>query len=494
MATFTFETITPEQAAAFTAADRLVFTTGSASEVTATYVPAVVAQDGTVTSPARTELTRGATTRSFDNDAIAVASGAGRINFNTASSLLLGTEEANTLNTSTQDSANAPANVFAFDGDDVITTGTGRDTVAAGLGNDTITTGAGADFVTANLGNDSVLAGAGADTIDGSDGNDTIYGGNGADNITGGVGFDFLVGGDSAVTIGEVDGNDTIDGGNGADTIQGNAGDDLLVGGNGQDDIGGGAGNDVIYGDNQAINDTTELANNDVVRGGLGNDTIYGGAGNDNLTGGSNTTRDADDGDDFVFGEAGNDTVQGNAGNDYVDGGMGDDVVGGGAGNDTVIGGMGDDVLAGGFGEDLLVGGQGRDVMAGGNDRDTFFFQSNNSDSRISVDENGTVGPLDQIRDFDVSDEDIVLSFTVDEVLKSSGATFTSVEAALTFANGQFANGDHTGDVSALQVGSDTYLFYAGANNSDIDSAIQLVGVNAADVTVDNFDNMFAAA
>jgi Ca2+-binding RTX toxin-like protein len=77
----------------------------------------------------------------------------------------------------------------------------------------------GDDLITAGTGNDSVHGGAGADTISGNDGDDALFGNAGPDSIKGGAGGDHLYGGAD---------NDLLDGEAGADTNYGGGGDDSL--------------------------------------------------------------------------------------------------------------------------------------------------------------------------------------------------------------------------------------------------------------------------
>jgi len=79
------------------------------------------------------------------------------------------------------------------------------------------------------------------------DGEDTVTGGSGADSITGGSGSDSLVGGAGSDTIDGGDHDDTVDGGDGNDDIDGGLGNDTIIGGAGADSILGGGGHDVIY-------------------------------------------------------------------------------------------------------------------------------------------------------------------------------------------------------------------------------------------------------
>lgn len=89
-----------------------------------------------------------------------------------------------------------------------------------------------------------VTAGSGEDTLQGHGGDDTLLGGGGADQLAGGLGDDELsaASGDATLTGGA--GDDTLQGGTGANYAFGGAGDDVLRGGDGDDDLFGGLGAD----------------------------------------------------------------------------------------------------------------------------------------------------------------------------------------------------------------------------------------------------------
>ncbi len=105
------------------------------------------------------------------------------------------------------------------DGDDIITSGSGNDTIH-GLG-----------------GNDTISAGSGNDTVYGDDGNDTLSGNTGDDVLYAGTGNNLLHGNDD---------NDTLYAGTGNDTLFGDNGSDLLVAGAGTATMTGGGGADVF--------------------------------------------------------------------------------------------------------------------------------------------------------------------------------------------------------------------------------------------------------
>ncbi|NVP56417.1 calcium-binding protein [Rhizobium sp. DBTS2] len=146
---------------------------------------------------------------------------------------------------------------------------------------------------------------------------------------------------------------------------------DTLRGSNLSDRIDGWAGDDSIYG-----------------RG--GDDTLLGGRGNDRLSGGS-----------------GEDRLHGGSGRDVLLGGTGDDRLYGQAGNDRLSGGAGNDRLSGGDGNDRLSGGAGKDVLTGGSGSDQFVFDTRPGKANV-----------DTIRDFDVSEDRILLDHDIFAKLK----------------------------------------------------------------------------
>jgi Ca2+-binding RTX toxin-like protein len=134
--------------------------------------------------------------------------------------------------------------------------------------------------------------GSGDDSIDGGGGSDYLYGGFGADTVSGGDGNDWIEGGA---------GNDTIDGGAGHDSLYGGFGDDVVHGGADNDFLSDNdSGTDVLYGD--AGDD--DLWVQRFSRAGGGSSTLIGGDGNDRLNINISTT-------DAVFadGGAGDDKV-----------------------------------------------------------------------------------------------------------------------------------------------------------------------------------------
>jgi Ca2+-binding RTX toxin-like protein len=380
-----------------------------------------------------------------------------------------------------------------------------------GPGNDQATTGAGGD---------GLYGGASADTLNGGDGVNLLQGNQGNDSLTGGAAFDVIYGGqdDDRIVVGASPNP------GGTNFGQGNRGNDTLSGsGTDNDTLLGGQGNDVInITDPGTPRDLGLLDNrqgfsgggNDFLNGNLGNDTIFGGEGNDTILG--------EDGDDFLQDGGGSNTLIGGNGNDTmiaratntIDGGAGNDVVGfdvgqyniqlgdgddmcvaldlvvagsatvdGGAGNDEITGTGGSDTILGGVGLDTIDGGQGADTVSGGAGADLFQFYQ----SAVPTAASG----LDRISDW--ASEDRLFFADGSNAPAGAGTAGNYVEstqadyaAALSFANGQIANGQN---YVAVQVGADVIVFADSAsNNGSADSAVMLVGRTLADIAFDDFE------
>ena len=134
-------------------------------------------------------------------------------------------------------------------GDDVLTGGSGNDTLSGQAGNDVLTGGTGDDVLTGGSGNDTLRGNAGADQLRGGSGNDTLYADSSDTVIEGGLGSDTLhVEGSTGVSIGAGAGIETAYGNAGNDVFDGS---DLTVaasfeGGSGDDVLTGGSGNDTL--------------------------------------------------------------------------------------------------------------------------------------------------------------------------------------------------------------------------------------------------------
>jgi len=263
-------------------------------------------------------------------------------------------------------------------------------------------------------------------------------------------------------------------GGTGNDTIHGNDLSDVLMGGGGRDVIVGGAGNDHIYGN--VLTGTAGIVDgNDNIDVGAGMNYANGNAGDDTIVGG--------DGPNRLLGGQGNDHITAGNGANSINGNLGDDVLVAGNGNDTIRGGQGDDLirvgsghsfLMGDLGNDTLYAGAGHDVMTGGGGADYFDFGSRPGSAVIS-----------DITDFDFAGGDrisIGTAVTAGHVLHDPGVDLGSEAfAAQTAAT---LIGTQTGMVAALQVSSDTYLFF---NSGGVGNVVHLNGIDAASIDARDF-------
>ncbi|MCO8274550.1 hypothetical protein M1L60_28525 [Actinoplanes sp. TRM 88003] len=270
--------------------------------------------------------------------------------------LVIGGDGADTLSGST--------------GNDTLNAGPGDDgTSYGGPGDDIIYAGDGNDKTFyGGPGNDKIYGGAGDDSLAGDEGNDIIESGNGENSVYGGAGDDRIVGGGDADYLLGDQGNDRIEGGSGRNIIHGGPGNDTLTGGPETDHFDGGYGNDVMNG---GAGENYYNEGKDLPVGTADADTFIGGPAIDVLIYDERTTditADADGvkGDDGAAGEG--DTIQtpmshiwSGSGNDRLTGTSGAETLKGGPGNDTISAGAGDDFLWGEAGIDNLDAGAGYD-------------------------------------------------------------------------------------------------------------------------------------
>ncbi|KPK77738.1 MAG: hypothetical protein AMJ79_02265 [Phycisphaerae bacterium SM23_30] len=311
-----------------------------------------------------------------------------------------------------------PLIIFAGQGNDQITGGSGDDIIFGDRGRVHYSDG---DKVAAVLGGggpgdktDGVIreraeiftrdpAVGGQDIIAARDGDDIIFGGFADDNLASGAGddiilgdngrFDYLIDNDPAtldlVTTANpiLGGGDTISAGDGNDIVFAGAADDTILGGDGYDTLLGDHGKyDLSLPLNQNII-SIDVGSND----GGGSDTILGGEDDDFIMG--------QQGDDFIFGNEGQDDLTG--GHNVAQGADGADLIEGGDDADVMIGDNGviyrqlvssfnwkqysapfndvirnvvqfhdKDYLAGG---DAMHGDAGRDIIYGQRENDTLY-------------------------------------------------------------------------------------------------------------------------
>jgi Ca2+-binding RTX toxin-like protein len=275
---------------------------------------------------------------------------------------------------------------------------------------------------------------------------------------------DFVFSGDSATLFAQLfDGADDMTGGGDSDYLNGYGGHDNIFGGAGSDTLIGDTGNDHLYG--RSASGGTD--GTDSLSGGDGSDYLQGNAGGDTLDGGA--------GSDRILGGAGDDQASGSAGNDSLNGNLGNDTLRGDADNDLVRGGQGSDSLSGGDGADQLFGDLGSDTLNGGAGIDYFHFSGNGS----------LLATPDRVTDFTDGSDRLFIGFTVSTVL--TGDDQASASAAATAAQVLFDGNAGNGEVAAIQVGADTYLFYAGNGGATVDSAVVLAGITVSQIGTTDF-------
>lgn len=265
---------------------------------------------------------------------------------------------------------------------------------------------------------------------------------------------------------------ETAIGGGGNDTIHANDLSDVLMGGAGQDSLIGGAGNDHIYGNMAtSVAGTTDGA--DYIDVGAGMNYANGNAGNDTMVAGDGSNRlFGGQGDDHITTGNGADSINGNLGNDVITVGDGKDTVHGGQGDDVIHVGSGSDQILGDLGNDTIFAGSGHDVIAGGDGADLFVFSLGAT-------------AIEEVTDFSASAGDLLdigAAVSAGHVLHDAGMVFAS--EALAAQTASTLIGAQSGTVAALQVGSDTYLFFNGNGAGEV---VHLDGVSAASIDTGAF-------
>ena len=152
-----------------------------------------------------------------------------------------------------------------------------------------------------------------------------------------------------------------------------------------------------------------------------GNDRVVGSADAEVINGNG--------GNDTLNGAGGADTLIGGFGSDRLFGGSGNDVLEGRPGFDFLFGGSGNDSLSGGSGRDRLNGGPGNDTLTGGASIDRFIFNTNRPFSQEDL-------GIDEITDFEVGQDSILLDTTTFAVLEDIATEFETVTGNAAVADG----------------------------------------------------------
>lgn len=435
MAVYAFETITEAQALAFSSADSLTVSSGSARATTVLFLA-----DGTfsVTIADRT-LIFSSTFQHLN---------ANGLKYSDNSELYVGSP---TADTKTFIALPPPYSTGAMYG---------------GAGDDTLTGSRGDWLIQGNQGDDVIKVYEIA--------SNTIYGGQGNDYVQmilsgSPSGHQFMQGNK---------GNDTLQGGLDADTLLGGQGDDVINGTTGLDFVNGNLGNDTISGSGQVFGE----GGNDNISGGSDGPSLFrGGDGDDIIRAGGGSGGTAHH--HFIYGDAGNDQItSSNFGLDEIHGGEGDDLfvvvnnlsLTAPAPGDLLFGEAGNDTIHGGSGADTINGGEGADMLAGGDGADLFIL----TDSPAAF----TFATTDRILDWSKTDH---IRFTASEPLKYVEGTYLTFDDALQEAQHEIAAG--RSDIVSIRVGPDIIVFADSGSANTVGHIAILVGRSLTDVSADNF-------
>jgi Ca2+-binding RTX toxin-like protein len=327
-------------------------------------------------------------------------------------------------------------------------------------------------YVDAGAGNDIVTSGSGSDSLRGGPGNDILKSGAGNDDLRGGSGNDILEGGAGGDTVDWHDydqaaGDDILRGGDGNDNLaSGPSVGDLFYGGDGSDTASAGGITQLTLTDSDYISSGIVSANHSVeswILYGTNNDDtidaslftgigIYvdAGAGNDIVTSGS--------GSDSLRGGPGNDILKSGAGNDDLRGGSGNDILEGGAGGDTVDWHDYDQAA----GDDILRGGDGNDNLASGPSVGDLFYGGDGSDT-------ASAGGITQLT---LTDSDYISSgivsanHSVESWILYGTNNDDSIDSSGWTGNGILIYGYGGNDILKGGTGNDS--IYGGDGNDDI--------------------------
>ncbi len=314
--------------------------------------------------------------------------------------------------------------------DNVVTGGSGNDTLDGGSGNDILDGGAGEDVMEGGAGDDTFLADSTTDFATDSGGGIDIVISSAKYFLSANIENLTLTGNANLTGTGNTLDN-IITGNSGDNGLNGGAGNDTLIGGAGEDQLDGGADNDILIGgtgNDQYI--LTDLGDQVIETGTDDHDAIIlvgnalaaaftkasQAAGVEDWTffGTANWSFTDDIGaNNMIFASSGNDILDGGAGIDYMSGGGGNDSyyvdnasdfinesssdpgvdtvyssvsygLGNGLENLNLIGtadidgygNSGSNIMRGNAGNNLLDGGTGGDTLDGGDGNDTYYVYS----------------------------------------------------------------------------------------------------------------------
>ncbi|WP_246708548.1 M10 family metallopeptidase C-terminal domain-containing protein [Rhizobium ruizarguesonis] len=409
--------------------------------------------------------------------------------------------------------------------DNMITSGTGNDTLSGGAGNDTLDGGRGADSLTGGTGNDIYVVYDVGDTIieNADEGIDTVQTyltgytlSANVENLTyhGPWAFGFVGTGNNLDNV--------ITGGGATDTLSGGAGNDTLDGWTGADTLIGGTGNDTYVIDN-ADDRVTEAANGgiDTVRTTLAAYTLGSDVENLTYSGTAAFTGTGNSLANTIKGAAGADTLDGKAGADILIGGAGNDIYivddlsdvvteGLNEGTDLIKAlssyaltanvenltfiGTGDfsgtgnslaNAITGGAGNDLLDGGAGNDTLSGGAGNDIYVVDS----ASDVINEQVSAG-TDEIRTA-LAAYSIAALVNVENLTYTGSASFTGTGNALANtitggAGNDTLNGGTGADGLIGGAGDDAYIVDNAGDSvtEDVDAGSDTVRTTLASYTL----------
>ncbi|WP_407156418.1 hypothetical protein [Bradyrhizobium sp. STM 3557] len=373
--------------------------------------------------------------------------------------------------------------------------------LTGGSGTDTIDGAGGADSISAGAGNDTVTYHGTETSIDGGSGSDTLVlaaaGGVTAVNFTVAAGADqtagdtaivanfenvdasvvttalTVTGSSSANTITTGSGNDTIDGGGGADVISANAGDDTVSYYNSEVSIDGGAGTNTLVLRAAA---TVNLAAADQTVGDAVSVANFQNVNASSLSTGISIT-----------GTTSANTIIGGSGTDTIDGAGGADVISAGGGNDTVQYYGTETSIDGGSGADTLI------LTASGGITAINFAVATGNDQ--------TTGDAVSVANFENVDASVVTSaLTVTGSASANTITTGSGNDAIDGGGGVDVISAGAGDDAVSYYNSEVSIDGGTGTNTLIMKAAITVNLNNSDqttgdtATVSNFQNVDASA
>ena len=336
----------------------------------------------------------------------------------------------------------------------------------------TVTGSAAANIITTGSGNDTIDGGGGADVINSGGGNDTVsYYGSESTLDGGGGNNTLLLRAVTTVNLGNVDQttgdatsvanfqNVDASGLSGSVTITGSSVANIITTGSGNDTIDGAGGADVINAG--AGDDSVSYYGSEVsIDGGAGiNTLVMRAAANVNLANADQTTGDTAGVSNFqnvdasglssaisIIGSSGANVLTGGTGNDSIDGGGGADVIAAGSGNDTVTYRGTETSIDGGTGADTLV------LAAGGGTAAVNFSVATNVDQ--------TTGDTVNVTNFENLDASAVSS-----ALSVIGSVFSNT--ITTGAGNDTIDGGGGADIINAGSGNDTVSYYGTENSID---------------------------